>query len=565
MGRQTSSANTTLLSLGGTLDWTALFSCLVVLITACLLIVNGRCSRPRGDIAQAELCVGSQLSIQAWLAITGLEFSLIGTILVPRITSITVSKIFTHRLTSPGLPLSAILNSLPTAPLETQIRSGLKRVLFLRALVIAMVAAISVLYKFSFVRVAAYDVVPVLAATNSWENYTPMGDSDIPSTDDSVTRLLSNTILSSNFVDMLAMNNDSTRFFGTGLNFVSSTDLASKSADLVLGPKLNNSRIAQILNGTVQSCDALLYSRHTITARSILQDVGRPAFFTWPTSRINNSVRIEALLFNATNNPNYIQGGLMDLRATSNGSLQAYSGSIFPTVKNTAPYSDSFNVTSKYCYGYNSWSNARSDDRRFEIEDPQDLQCIIQTFDASAWNSSQNGYIAQRFIQNFMAAQTQYYDAFWYSGLSIILAIQDRPVPFSKSLPRNPLCSSFESQGAVFAVASGFIGDHRTGMTVLGIALQALALVLALWALGTLLVPTLPLISEWPAQWLGIVGSLDRDEIAAAVEGTSGGQNWVQRSLHVYLTSQENTEIGKPPVLRLTKTAGGLQAGVRHL
>jgi hypothetical protein len=506
--------------------------------------------------------VGSQLSIQGWLAITGLEFSLIGTIVLPRIASITVSKVFTRRLSSTGMPLSSILNSMSSAPLETQIRSGLKRVFLLRALVLALASALGVLYKFSFVRVAANDTVPIFTTSgNPYSyDYTPIGDSDIPVTDDPITRTLSTQILSSNFQDLLAANNDSTRFFGTSLNFWDSSITTSRTVDLVLGPKINQTKVAQILNGTVQSCDALLYTRHAITTISAIQDWG---IDPWPSTQIPNSVRISAVLWNATING--IQGGFMDVTNIANGSLQAYSGSLFPAFKDGSLYSDAFNVTTQYCYGYNTWSNTASVDQRFSIEDPQDIQCVVQSFNVNTWNASQNGFIAQGFIQAVMAAQSTYYNSFWYSGLGIILAIRDRPAPFAKSLPRNPLCSSFESQGNVFAVASGVINSHRTGMTMLGLVLQGLAIGVAIWALGTILVPVLPLIGEWPAQWLGIVGGLDREEIEAMVEGASTGQNAVREAWTVYLSSGESPDFGRAPGLRLARTKGVLRDVERHM
>ena len=74
-------------------------------------------------------------------------------------------------------------------------------------------------------------------------------------------------------------------------------------------------------------------------------------------------------------------------------------------------------------------------------------------------------------------------------------------------------------------------------MTALGIALQILAVLTALIAMGLVLWTTLPLVTEWPAQWLGIVEGLERSVVAEAVKGTSAGQNAAESSEVVFMTS----------------------------
>ncbi len=74
-------------------------------------------------------------------------------------------------------------------------------------------------------------------------------------------------------------------------------------------------------------------------------------------------------------------------------------------------------------------------------------------------------------------------------------------------------------------------------MTALGIALQILAVVAALVALGLVLWPTLPPVTEWPAQWLGIVEGLERTVVVEAVKGTSAGQNAAESNEIVFMAS----------------------------
>jgi hypothetical protein len=51
-------------------------------------------------------------------------------------------------------------------------------------------------------------------------------------------------------------------------------------------------------------------------------------------------------------------------------------------------------------------------------------------------------------------------------------------------------------------VISGLLPRHGTGMTLLGVLLQCLIILLSLLTLLLLFIPILPLITEWPAQWL---------------------------------------------------------------
>src|SRR6266480_5657739 len=69
-------------------DRVALSSCVLLLIASTLLIANGSCSKPHGLSADRPVYIGGQLSIQAWLAILGLEFTVAGSVLLSRLLSI---------------------------------------------------------------------------------------------------------------------------------------------------------------------------------------------------------------------------------------------------------------------------------------------------------------------------------------------------------------------------------------------------------------------------------------------------------------------------------------------
>ena len=80
-----------------------------------------------------QLRVGKSLQVQHWLAIIGVEFStLFGTFLLPKLSSILVSKYVTKRLMGSGLELSTLLNTQQSAPFPTQFRHGMKRLLGIR-------------------------------------------------------------------------------------------------------------------------------------------------------------------------------------------------------------------------------------------------------------------------------------------------------------------------------------------------------------------------------------------------------------------------------------------------
>jgi hypothetical protein len=125
------------------------------------MIGNGSCSSGlkqtyAAQISQRGLCVGHDYSISIWLAIIGIEFSISGTLILPRLHALVVSKILTRKLLNGDVKLSTILNSQSTAPILTQARYGLRRLFIWRVLILLVVAAASVSYKFSFVATNGY-------------------------------------------------------------------------------------------------------------------------------------------------------------------------------------------------------------------------------------------------------------------------------------------------------------------------------------------------------------------------------------------------------------------------
>jgi len=141
-------------------DKAALCSSVVLLV---LSVPQTGLFGPSWPVCQLPVCVGGQLSVQAWLAIIGVEFTLTGSVLLPRLPSTTISQSMTSRLMKKGASLDMLLHSLSSAAFLTQIRMGWRKVALARLTVTLVVLATTVLYKFSFVLVNRKDTLLVQA------------------------------------------------------------------------------------------------------------------------------------------------------------------------------------------------------------------------------------------------------------------------------------------------------------------------------------------------------------------------------------------------------------------
>lgn len=75
-------------------------------------------------------------------------------------------------------------------------------------------------------------------------------------------------------------------------------------------------------------------------------------------------------------------------------------------------------------------------------------------------------------------------------------------------------------------VLSGLITDFGTGQTLLGTILQGFITLFSILTLILLFTPGLPLITEWSAQWLGLVYGISPPRVQECVESTSAGGNY---------------------------------------
>ncbi|PMD17362.1 hypothetical protein NA56DRAFT_707881 [Hyaloscypha hepaticicola] len=74
---------TTKTTLLGTMSWFLVGATLLFILLSALLIGNGSCSDYRGLSARAPVCVGGHLSVQSWLAIVGVGFTILGIVVLP--------------------------------------------------------------------------------------------------------------------------------------------------------------------------------------------------------------------------------------------------------------------------------------------------------------------------------------------------------------------------------------------------------------------------------------------------------------------------------------------------
>jgi hypothetical protein len=85
-------------------------------------------------------------------------------------------------------------------------------------------------------------------------------------------------------------------------------------------------------------------------------------------------------------------------------------------------------------------------------------------------------------------------------------------------------------------------------------------MVAALISMLLILLPCLPLLKDWPAQWIGLVSGLDKRVVDETISGTSaGGQRALGKTL-VYIPSARRE--GRPQRLEFSTTRGKVEKGM---
>ncbi|KAH7140051.1 hypothetical protein B0J13DRAFT_624853 [Dactylonectria estremocensis] len=552
------------------IDCMALCSCLALLISSTLLLANGTCSHPHGLSADFPVCVGGQLSVQAWLAIIGIEFSLTGSVLLPRLLSTAISKSLTSKLLEKGVLLDKLLNSLSTAPFLTQLLKGWKKIALLRIAVVLVAIPVTVLYKFSFVQVKRQDTVLVHA------DWIEMGSSPaVPGVFCKITDSWSgdDSIFNNNYRDLVSGGNNSILYQGNW-----TANAISGPATLLIGPGINATSVPQMRSGLVRRCVPAAYTAFTISTA--------PGPSTWSKAiaPFANGVQLGA--------PQYPDAGYIKIARSSDGLLKflpVNNG----TFKDSGPeYGLNFEfvvtVQIQDCWGNFTWNNAQGY-QVFQIQEPVDTFCNPRNmtyFDSDFQNTANFAY-SKAIIGAYFSGRSFYtkydYAVSWDIKRAIELFLLGLPIQQAPSLPApgsmaltNPglkaLCdthaTSYNDDGRCLyapsevAVLDGILDSHGTGMTVLGMALQCFVLLLALGTLVYVLRSGLPILTEWPAQWLALAVGLPPMDVAATVAGTSMGKNRARGSNEVFLASVSSED---KVYLRLTSRRGELFRGAEHM
>ena len=570
------------------IDWPTLCASIVLILSSALLLANSSCSKPHGLAADDPVCVGGQLSIQVWLAIIGVEFSIAGSFLLPRLLSIALSKSLTSAAISKGVPLAKLLNSQSTAPIVTQVRRGWKRVFTVRAIVSLLVVAVTVLYKFSFVQVNLYGTMQVAA------DWVEMGSSpNIPGQCSQKTYLGmwpgDESVFNCNYRDLVSESRNSILY--TGPRWVANE--TSGPSTFYMGPAINVTSVPQLLNGTVSRCVPAGFTKFTLSTT--------PAPSTW-------SAAFAPFAGSAQLSVNLYSPRSLAFRGSANGSLSILpftrivyqNGSFGQDPQYGSDYDFIVTAQIEDCWGNFSWTNVGGY-QVFQMNEPVDTSCTFRdtTYLTAEFNRSQTNPYVTSIIQAYFSGRPSYIPSeMWdYSkatrdlrreielfllALPVSLSGVVAPAPSdSRPTPSNPtlkaLCDKSVKEyndgscpyaASNVAFITGTIDKRGVGMTPLGMALQAVILLLSLVTLFVLLGPGLPILTEWSAQWLGLAaGRLPVGEVVTDVAGTSAGRGHVkdQALPIVYVSSVAGPDNQQETFLKLTKERGKVFRDLEHL
>jgi hypothetical protein len=504
-------------------NWQLITTSLLLILTSILLIVNSSCSKTHGISAQAPVCVGGQLSVQSWLVLVGLEFGVLGYFFLQRIREILISKVLTAELTKDGLSFASLLNSQILAPVRTQMRFGLKRVLAIRIGHLIVIVVFSILYKYSFVRV---------------ERFSTMA---LPDTQPAVLVGCNSSGcrngISNNLVDALSGNTASS---SSNILFYPGTSVRPRQYTQVYGPS-QPGYVHRLKTGTEFLCTPTYYSRNRIYSNeeywsppSVCQDA------------YNNGVRF------------FDPSGETFVDAYScNGTLQVLSAVYGPNV--TTQYVSKLTAMISVCVGYTSWSVNNTISQSRLLEDPLDIDCYQESFDLIPWANSPGVQFTLSLLEGLGSKNINNLPQAT-STLNVILASLNHSAAIAileAKLKGNLLTKSVKTAMPAECsnsmnrqqswVISGLLYNNGTGMTLLGAILQGFVLLFALLALIILFWPGPALLTEWPAQWLVLACSMNQAKVQEAVRDTSFGRNEAGGELWINMTTEDNQRVRGMP------------------
>jgi hypothetical protein len=451
------------------------------------------------------------------------------------------------------MPLAKLLNSQTTSPSWTKFYRGSKLAFFIRIIIFCTVLAVSILYKFSFVLVGREDTLALKDAKAPIN----MG-----------CRSTGCNGVSTNFLDALSTSNSSSSF---NITVSPTTSSAPKHYYQVFGPSQDN--VAQkISKGNLYLCTPTYYSRNKVT----------PNASDWMPPLLTPYSNLDGLRFT-----NPTDHSILDFYS-SNGTLELLTGT-FGALNQEAEYLSMLSSSIEVCLGFASWSISNTETQTSYLQDPTDIACIPEPFNLTEWTLAPSSQFPLGVLGR-LGGNTVNDLPLQSAALNIILATlnhTDAEIQLDEiyasllnsdaSIPVPLQCSQTQASpdSANPWVASGIIASHGTGMTQLGVVLQCLIILLCVFTLFILFTPILPLVSEWPAQWLGLVYGLSPSKVQEVVEGTSAGRNATEDCIWgrgedgkegwVWLGSGGGDVVEGCPYLILSPEKGRVRMGRNHV
>lgn len=542
---------TTSISRRSMLEWTTFAASFTLMCFAIFMVVNGSCSLFKKT--SPSLCFGDKLSVQAWLAIVGVEFALFGSIALPWTRSIFLSKRLTRQLLSgEGVVLSEILNLHGTAPVQTQFREGWRRALLRHFLVPAMVTLGSILYKFSFITTTIVSTMQLDCGL------IPLGGS-----------ALGWKVFSDNIMDLAEPGR------------AEAVSIGRNGSDLIVGPSFNYTQTLRADYGSdLFLCYPTLYARSNF---STTNDT------TWmPSKNFSQDTTPGSIRFTSSS-----FGQVVEVSISDSYGLQALAG---PGSSNDSSWKYQTNITTLLCFGYVSWSRLNGT----EMNNPEDISCTNERFDLQAWNTSVSQVVAWGVIDSRLAYKNLSNHANltistsgeedYHAAYVLSVVVESILASFNHTLAMEslfPPARSTDGTGFLYELASsecasrgagaperdqnlqqglmviyGKIEGYGTGMTMIGMVLQLVLLAVALVAMGIIVWDAPTLVKEWPAQWINLVFYLEREMLVNSLDGTSTGENWVRGGTKVFIRSMRRQN--QPPRLILSTSPGLIDRRVEH-
>jgi hypothetical protein len=185
------------------------------------------------------------------------------------------------------------------------------------------------------------------------------------------------------------------------------------------------------------------------------------------------------------------------------------------------------------CLGFASWSINNTGTATSYLQDPTDITCVAEDFNIVNWMDNSSSKFPLGVLQG-LGWNTVNNLPLQMIALNVILATLNHTtseielnqtyasmISENTSSPVPPQCSKTTPAPDIVSpwVAIGIIPSSGTGMTQLGVVLQVLVTVLCILTLMLLFIPILPLVTEWQAQWLGLVYGLSSSKVQEVVEG----------------------------------------------